>query len=96
MRSAVQSLLILMTSTCQHSTVRPVSLPVAVTHSCPLPARWMPAELFPLAAALSGGRLVPEILIALTINIGAPCGHLSTRRCSAGRARLVPVYSPVD
>jgi hypothetical protein len=32
----------------------------------------MPAELFPLAAALSGGRLVPEIIIAVVINVGAP------------------------
>ena len=38
----------------------------------------MPAELFPLAAALSGGRLVPEIAIAIVINVGGAIA------CAAG------------
>ena len=38
----------------------------------------MPAELFPLAAALSGGRLGPEIALAVIINVGG------TIACAAG------------
>ena len=38
----------------------------------------MPAELFPLAAALSGGRLVPDIAIAIVINVGGAIA------CAAG------------
>jgi hypothetical protein len=38
----------------------------------------MPAELFPLAAALSGGRLGPEIAIAIIVNVGG------TIACAAG------------
>ena len=38
----------------------------------------MPAELFPLAAALSGGRLGPEIAIAIFINVGGAIA------CAAG------------
>ncbi len=38
----------------------------------------MPAELFPLAAALSGGRLGPEIAIAILVNVGG------TIACAAG------------
>jgi hypothetical protein len=38
----------------------------------------MPAELFPLAVLLSGGRLGPEILIAIALNVGG------TIACVAG------------
>jgi hypothetical protein len=38
----------------------------------------MPAEFFPLAAALSGGRLGPEIAIAIVINVGGAIA------CAAG------------
>jgi hypothetical protein len=38
----------------------------------------MPAELFPLACLLSGGRLGPEIAIAVLINVGG------TVLCAAG------------
>jgi len=38
----------------------------------------MPAELFPLAAALSGGRLGPEIALAIIINVGGAIA------CAAG------------
>ena len=38
----------------------------------------MPAELFPLAYYLSGGRLLPEIAIALVVNVGG------TLACVAG------------
>jgi hypothetical protein len=38
----------------------------------------MPAELFPLACLLSGGRLGPEIAIAVLINVGG------TVACVAG------------
>jgi hypothetical protein len=50
----------------------------AVLLAAPHERLLMPAELFPLACLLSGGRLGPEIAIAVLINVGG------TVACAAG------------
>jgi hypothetical protein len=54
----------------------------------------MPAELFPLAAALSGGRLVPEIIIAVVINVGAPALRAADGASALHSSSTTCVHSP--